>query len=101
MRTYFISAALIIAVASFASAQQPTLKQAYDGCFVVGAALNPSQFTEKNEREAALIKAQFNSTTPENVLKWESVHPQLDSYNFAPADQYVDFGKKNHMFVIG
>ncbi len=91
----------LLCTSILATAQQPTLKQAYDGCFVVGAALNPSQFTEKNEKESALVKAQFNSTTPENVLKWEAIHPQLDSYNFAPADQYVDFGQKNHMFVIG
>ena len=38
---------------------------------------------------------------PENVLKWEAVHPQPDAYNFEPADRYVAFGEKNQMFVIG
>lgn len=93
-------AALIGAVA-LASAQQPTLKDAYNGCFLVGAALNPSQFTGENARQAALIKAQFDTISPENVLKWERVHPQPDKYNFGPADQYVDFGQQNHMFIIG
>lgn len=93
-------AALIGAVA-LASAQQPTLKDAYNGCFLVGAALNPSQFTGENARQAALIKAQFDTISPENVLKWERVHPQPDKYNFGPSDQYVDFGQQNHMFIIG
>lgn len=93
-------AALIGAVA-LASAQQPTLKDAYNGCFLVGAALNPSQFTGENARQAALIKAQFDTISPENVLKWERVHPQPDKYNFGPSDQYVDFGQHNHMFIIG
>ena len=101
MRRFLVSAVLTLTALGAASAQQPTLKQAYDGCFVVGAALNPSQFTGKSEKEAALVKAQFNSTTPENVLKWEAIHPEPDKYNFGPADQYVDFGQKNHMFVIG
>jgi len=101
MRRYLVLAVLVLTTLGTASAQQPTLKDAYGGCFVVGAALNPSQFTEKNEKEAALVKAQFNSTTPENVLKWEAIHPEADKYNFGPADQYVEFGQKNHMFVIG
>ncbi len=84
-----------------AIAQQPTLKDAYNGCFVVGAALNPAQFTGRDAQEAAIIKAQFNSISPENVLKWEAIHPQPNSYNFGPADQYVDFGQRNHMFIIG
>ena len=84
------------------SGQAPTsLKDAYQGCFLVGAALNPAQFSGKDARETALVKAQFNSISPENVLKWEVVHPKPDTYDFALADQYVDFGLKNHMFIIG
>ena len=84
------------------SAQAPTsLKDAYQGCFLVGAALNPAQFSGRDARETALVEAQFNSISPENVLKWEVVHPKLDTYDFTLADQYVDFGLKNHMFVIG
>jgi endo-1,4-beta-xylanase len=81
--------------------QQPTLKDAYKGCFLVGAALNPSQVSGEDPRENALVKAQFNSISPENVLKWEIVHPQSDTYDFSLADQYVEFGERNHMFVIG
>jgi endo-1,4-beta-xylanase len=81
--------------------QQPTLKDAYKGCFLVGAALNPAQFSGEDLRESALVKAQFNSISPENVLKWEIVHPQSDTYDFSLADKYVEFGERNHMFVIG
>ncbi len=91
-----------VAVSLALSAQAPTsLKEAYQGCFLVGAALNPAQFSGKDVREAALVKAQFNSISPENVLKWEVVHPKPGVYDFALADQYVDFGLKNHMFIIG
>jgi len=84
-----------------AAAQQPALKDAYQGCFLVGAALNPAQFTGNNEAEVAIIKAQFNTISPENVLKWESVHPQPNDFNFSLADKYVEFGRQNHMFIIG
>jgi len=80
---------------------QTALKEAFKNDFLVGVALNESQFTGQNASEAALVAAQFNSISPENVLKWESVHPETNRYNFGPADSYVEFGLKNHMFIIG
>jgi len=78
-----------------------TLKGAYDGKFMMGAALNEAQFSERDTRGAALVKAQFNAITPENVLKWERVHPRLDGYDFAASDQFVAFGERNGMFIVG
>ncbi len=49
----------------------------------------------------AIVKAQFNTISPENVLKWESVHPRPDGYAFDAPDRYVAFGEKNDMFIIG
>jgi len=89
-----------LAVASSLSAQ-PTLKEAFKNQFLIGAAVNQRQFSEQDARGAAIVKAQFNSITPENVLKWEAVHPQPDEYNFEPGDRYVEFGEKNGMTIIG
>ncbi|HZM06133.1 MAG TPA: endo-1,4-beta-xylanase [Candidatus Saccharimonadales bacterium] len=82
---------------------QPALKDVFKKDFLIGAALNPSQFdSQSNDNcEVAIIKKNFNSITPENVLKWESVHPAPDRYNFGPSDRYVEFGVKNGMFIIG
>jgi endo-1,4-beta-xylanase len=78
-----------------------SLKEAFKPYFLVGAALNPNQFTERDARGAALIKQHFNSITPENVLKWESVHPEPAAFDFGPADRYVEFGVTNAMFIVG
>ena len=40
-------------------------------------------------RGDAIITAQFNTITPENALKWESVHPKADGYDFSAADVSV------------
>ena len=51
-----------------ASAQpQPSLKDAFANSFRIGAALNPSQFLEQNTNSVALVKAQFNTISPENT----------------------------------
>ncbi|HKV40029.1 MAG TPA: endo-1,4-beta-xylanase [Blastocatellia bacterium] len=97
-------AALMMAAATAivgAGSLSPTLKDAYKKDFRIGVALNQRLFSDQDSRGAEIVKAEFNSISPENVLKWESVHPRPGTYNFDPADRYVEFGVKNHMFVIG
>jgi endo-1,4-beta-xylanase len=102
MRKSVCFAAVSLAMALRSNPQnQPSLKDAYRGCFLVGAALNSSQFTGQDQAEDAVIKVQFNSISPENTLKWERVHPQPNSYDFSSADRYVEFGQRNHLFIIG
>lgn len=100
MKSTACTAMLAAALAAGAGAQT-TLKDAFQPFFRIGAALNPAQFTERNAQAAAVIKAQFNTISPENDLKWERIHPRPDSYNFGPADSYVEFGEKNGMFIVG
>ena len=82
---------------------KPTLKGAFKNDFKIGVAINARQITGVDTNGVALIKAQFNSISPENVLKWALVHPNPgpDGYDFRLADQYVEFGEKNKMLIIG
>ncbi|MFD3002343.1 endo-1,4-beta-xylanase [Pontibacter toksunensis] len=84
-----------------ATAAPVTLKEAFKDDFYVGAALNGRQVNNMDAQGVALIEKEFNTISPENLLKWESVHPQPDAYNFEPADNYVALGEKNDMFVVG
>jgi endo-1,4-beta-xylanase len=90
-------------VAGFTTAAQApvTLQQAYKTDFYIGAAINTAQITGQDARGDALITTQFNSISPENALKWENIHPQPGRYDFALADQYVAFGQKHHMWIVG
>jgi endo-1,4-beta-xylanase len=92
---------LVLAAAAAQAQTATTLKDAYKGVFRIGAALNPAQFEERDPRGNPIIAAQFNTISPENVLKWGLVHPRPDGYNFDPADRYVAFGEKHKMFIVG
>jgi endo-1,4-beta-xylanase len=92
---------LILANAAAAAHAPVSLKAAFKGDFVIGAAINAAQITGQDARGDAIVVSQFNSISPENVLKWVSVHPQPDKYDFTLADQYVAFGRKHHMFIVG
>lgn len=80
---------------------QSGLKDAYKGSFLIGVAMNREQIYGEDARSVALIKQNFNAISPENVLKWERIHPQPHKYDFAAADHYVEFGQANHMFIVG
>ena len=96
---------LLTLVPALAGAQRaaptPSLKDLFKDAFVVGTALAPRQFLNEDTANVALIKRQFNAITPENVLKWEVVHPQPGIFNFEPSDAYVKFGETNGMFIVG
>lgn len=86
---------------SAAAADRPRLKDAFQGEFVVGAALGEDQILGDEPKSMALVAEQFNTISPENCLKWEAVHPELDRYDFDQADKYVEFGEQHGMFIVG
>ncbi len=85
----------------FADTQEPTLKDAFKGDFLIGAAINSAQIYGRDTAGDALLEKQFNAISPENVLKWGVVHPEPDRYDFDAADHYVALGEKYHMSILG
>jgi endo-1,4-beta-xylanase len=97
----FMSSLLSGCVTGGGSHPTTALKDVFKNDFLIGVAVNQKQFNDEDRRGDPIIKTQFNSISPENVLKWESVHPLPGSYAFEEPDRYVDFGESNHMFIIG
>ena len=95
----------LVLIAALAPAQTApatiALKDAFRPYFRVGAAINERQFEERDPLADPIIETQFNTISPENALKWQSIHPRVDAYNFTPADHYVAFGEKYKMFIVG
>jgi endo-1,4-beta-xylanase len=101
-----LAAFLALAVAAGSNSQasrtkEAALKDLFKNDFLVGAALNQNQFFERDPRGVPIIISQFNSITPENVLKWQLVHPEPEVYDFSASDAYVSFGEKYRMFIVG
>src|SRR6185436_12555216 len=82
---------LVLLAGCATSSHKPvTLKDAYRGRFYLGVALNQAQFSGQDPRGVAIVENHFNSISPENILKWESVHPEPDKYDFSGSDRYVE-----------
>ena len=100
MRNTLILAAALL-VASCGAAEEKGVKDAFEGKFYIGAALNASEIVGADTAGVEILKKHFNSIVAENCMKCEEIHPQEDVYNFTLADKFVEFGEENDMFIIG
>lgn len=102
---YFAIPSLMVALFGNCKAEESkseiALKEALKGKFLIGVAMNADQITGKDTAGVRLIEQHFNSITPENCMKSEVVQPQEGKFDFTLADQFVDFGEKNNMFIVG
>jgi endo-1,4-beta-xylanase len=81
--------------------QASTLKEAFTGKFYIGTALNRDQITGKDSVSCQVIKEQFSAIVAENCMKSGPIQPQEGVFDFSLADQFVNFGEKNNLFITG
>ncbi|AWW00409.1 endo-1,4-beta-xylanase [Arcticibacterium luteifluviistationis] len=77
------------------------LREAYKDDFYIGAALNSSQISESDTKQAGLIALQFNSVTAENAMKSSQIHPSENVYNFEVPDKLAALAEKHDMAFHG
>lgn len=77
------------------------LKDAFRDFFYIGTALNEDQILGIDADAVRVVETQFNSITPENIMKSEEIHPEEGRFYFDLSDKFVDFGEKNGMKIIG
>ena len=82
-------------------AEEPSLKSSFRENFLIGAALNATQIKGEDSQAAELIAKEFNSITPENIMKWMHIHPIRDSFGFELPDKFVALGEKHGMNIVG
>lgn len=103
IRNAAIATALLqLKTSALAKAVERTgIKDFYADDFRIGTALRTSTLTRNNKTLLELVAREFNAITPENCMKWAAIHPQEKIWNWQAADQFVDFGEKNAMYIVG
>lgn len=89
------------AVKSTVTNAKLSVKSAFAGKYKIGTALSREQIIGKSTSILPFVNAQFNAITPENSMKWERIHPELNTYDFEAADALVEFSNKNNHFITG
>lgn len=83
------------------SPEQLTLKEALNGKFFIGTALNAPQITGEDTAAIKVVKEQFSAIVAENCMKSGPIQPNEGEFDFTLSDQFVEFGLQNNLFVTG
>ena len=100
---------LLLFTCSCSSAQQMNtaghpvriLKEVYADAFLLGTAVTPAISSGADKVSQDIVTRHFNSITVENVMKAALINPEPGVYRFGPADDFVEFGIQNKMFIVG
>lgn len=84
-----------------ASAQNVGMKDAFDGKFLIGGAMNTWQIDQRIHSALGAVEKHFNSIVAENCMKCEELQPVEGQFNFKWADQFVEYGEQHNMFIVG
>lgn len=71
------------------------------GIYIGYASINDFWRITDSDKYMEVAKREFNILTPENQMKWDSIHPEETRYNFEPAERHVRFALENGMVVHG
>lgn len=100
---FSFSCVLMMLVVSYTNDQfkSSSLKAAFKHKFFIGVSLNNGQIWGRDTSALKIIKTHFNSVVAENCMKIMSLQPREGQFRFRDADQFVNFGEKNNLFIIG
>lgn len=89
---------LVINLSSSAQEHISGLKDYYKNYFPVGVAVGAHSL---NGEEAELLLKEFNSITPENAMKMESIQPKKGEFHWRLPDSIIHFAQQNGLRVRG
>ena len=114
LRRWISAGAVAVATAAALNAMPATASRPYDPTaqtlaalgqrhgLHIGTAVNATALNDASDpRYRQLVTSEFSSVTAENAMKWESLEPTRGTYDWAAADQLVEFAKRNRQSVRG
>ncbi len=91
--------AVMLAMSCSISAGAQGLKDAYQGYFKIGVAVNKQNVSES--AQMALVRQEYNSVTAENDMKPIMVHPAEGVWHWEGADSIANFCRQNGIKMRG
>lgn len=87
--------------ASSTFAQNISLKESLGKYFLIGTAVDTNLVCGHDPQAESLVKTQYNQIVPENCMKGEEIHPEIDRYDWHASDKTVEWAQQNDMTLIG
>ncbi|WP_289053202.1 endo-1,4-beta-xylanase [Carboxylicivirga marina] len=96
-----LSVFILASLAHAKAGDEVSFKNIYKGKFLIGVALNDQTLQSNDKILNKSITKHYNSIVAENCMKMERVNPGEGEYDFSAADQFVAYGERNNMIIIG
>lgn len=96
-----IAFALFTVACSTPGSSEDGLKDALEGKFYMGAALNGQVITGRDTASVNIIQQHFNSITAENVMKSGLIQAREGEFVFDLPDSFVEYGLQNGYYIVG
>ncbi len=90
---------MVLALACSTTSWAQGLKDAYQGYFKIGVAVNKTNVSEP--AQMALVRQEYNSVTAENDMKPGMVHPAEGVWNWGAADSIANYCRENGIKMRG
>ncbi len=99
MKTMKQTALMVVLTLSCTTAWAQGLKDAYQGYFKIGVAVNKTNVSEP--AQMALVRQEYNSVTAENDMKPVMVHPAEGVWHWEGADSIANYCRQNGIKMRG
>ena len=94
----------VLALTGSCSTQAPAeegLKDALEGKFYIGAAMNEAQILGKDTASLQILDLHFNSVVAENCMKSMNLQPEEGVFDFELADKFIEYAQQNELYTVG
>lgn len=100
-QSLFILLALIFASCAAQNPSEEGLKDALEGKFYTGAALNDQIILGSDTASLKVLHQHFNSISAENVMKSGPIQPVEGEFAFDVPDRLIELGVENNLYTVG
>ncbi|MFO7671589.1 MAG: endo-1,4-beta-xylanase [Bacteroidales bacterium] len=97
----FMAALVITASCSAQDSMDEGLKDALEGKFYMGTAMNTPQILGSDTASLDIIHKHFNSVVAENCMKSGPIQPKEGEFDFELADRFIEFAEQNNLYTVG
>src|SRR5690554_8083470 len=77
------------------------LKDAFDGKFLIGTALNTTQVAGEEPEAIEITLKHFNSVVAENCMKMENLQPTEGAFFWDEADAFIELAERSEERRVG
>ena len=97
----FVAVLVFTASCNTPDSSEEGLKDALEGKFIIGTAMNAPMMTGRDTASINIIHKHFNSVVAENCMKSGLIQPKEGEFDFVLPDKFIEFAEQHDLYTVG